>query len=217
MSIQIRYTNDNSATLYSDIFKECYHSTAGAVTESFHVFIDAGLRALNRKKIKVFEAGFGTGLNAFLSFQEAKKRDLIIDYTAIELYPPEKPILEKLSQTYPFLSDISIFQAMHQTDWNQDTKISESFSLTRILDNLLTASIGEEYDLVYFDAFSPDAQPELWTEEVFKKMFNAMSPGGLLTTYCAKGTVRRNMQKAGFVIERLPGLPPKREMLRAGR
>ena len=168
-----------------------------------------------QKIIKVFEVGFGTGLNAFLTFQETKKRDIIIDYTAIELYPPEKTILEDLSQTFPFLSDISIFKALHQYDRKQNTKISDAFSLTKIYDNILTTSIGEEYDIVYFDAFSPNAQPELWTEEVFKKLYDAMYHGGLLTTYCAKGDVRRNMLKAGFTVERLPGLPPKREMLRA--
>ncbi len=214
MSNHIRTTADGSVTLFSDIYNECYHSAAGAVAESMHVFIDAGLRALNREKIKVFEVGFGTGLNAFLTLQDAEKQNLIIDYTTVELNHVEKSILEELSLTFPFSSDISLYNTLHQSVWNQPAKINDNFSLTKIPENLLTTSIGEEYDLIYFDAFSPAAQPELWTEEVFIKMYNALAVGGLLTTYCAKGNVRRNMQKAGFFVDRLPGLPPKREMLR---
>ena len=215
MDLQIRRTDDGSITLFSEMFQECYHSSGGAVKESMHVFINAGLTTLSKSQMNIFEVGFGTGLNALLTLLEAQKHDLTIEYTAIELYPVEKTIVEKLVYA-PFLkTENSLFQSLHQSPWNERTQIIPNFFLRKIYGNLTTASLEEKYDLVYFDAFSPAIQPELWTDEVFAKMFNAMSKGGLLTTYCAKGAVRRAMQKAGFLVERLPGPPPKREMLRA--
>ena len=217
MNLQILKTKDGSSTLFSDTYNENYHSTSGAVSESLHVFINAGLKALNNKNIRIFEVGFGTGLNAFLTNLEVKKSDIIIDYTAIELYPPENYIIQELSKASPFSSEVSMFLSLHKPIWNQRLEVCDKFYLTKTNDNILNASIGDSFDLVYFDAFSPEVQPELWSEEMFKKMFDAMSKGAALTTYCAKGSVRRTMQKVGFTVERLPGLPPKREMLRAGK
>ena len=209
MSNHIRTTADGSVTLFSDIYNECYHSAAGAVAESMHVFIDAGLRALNREKIKVFEVGFGTGLNAFLTLQDAEKQNLIIDYTTVELNHVEKSILEELSLTFPFSSDISLYNTLHQSVWNQPAKINDNFSLTKIPENLLTTSIGEEYDLIYFDAFSPAAQPELWTEEVFIKMYNALAVGGLLKPIVQREMLEGTCKKLDFLLTDCPGCLPR--------
>ncbi len=215
MCVKIKVTSDGSVTLYSETFKENYHSTAGAVAESEHVFINAGLKKLNINGIKILEVGFGTGLNAFLTLHEAIRSKILIDYFAIELYPLEEKILQVLNNSEPFKSDILSFTLLHKYVSDQRMKINNYFNLTVINDDIINASLGEGYNLVYFDAFSPEVQPELWTENMFAKIFNSMTKGGILNTYCAKGIVRRNMQNAGFLVERLPGLPPKREMLSA--
>lgn len=215
MSLHVRSTDDGSFTLFSEVYQECYHSSAGAVSESIHVFIDSGLNAIKKQNIKVFEVGFGTGLNALLSCLEGQKNNLFIDYSAIELYPVGQEILNELEATITLFSKRSVFHSLHDSAWNQRVELSPNFHLTKLHADLLTTKLDGGYDLIYFDAFSPAVQPELWTEEVFEKIYSAMTDGGLLTTYCAKGAVRRALQKAGFTVERLPGRPPKREMLRA--
>jgi tRNA U34 5-methylaminomethyl-2-thiouridine-forming methyltransferase MnmC len=215
MEFNIRTTNDGSKTLFSETFQENYHSTSGAITESNHVFIDSGLRTVHKEKCAVFEMGFGTGLNALLTFLEAQKLGVSIEYTTVELYPLPEEILFALNLNFSGLTHSDIFHLLHQPLWNQRFEISPNFFLTKIRGNLLNAPFGKGYDLVYFDAFSPAIQPELWTEDVFAKLYNSMNPQGILNTYCAKGAVRRAMQHAGFIVERLAGPPPKREMIRA--
>jgi tRNA U34 5-methylaminomethyl-2-thiouridine-forming methyltransferase MnmC len=214
-TLSIQTTADGSRTIFSEQFKETYHSVNGAITESMHVFIQAGLRALTLDSVRIFEVGFGTGLNALLTFVEAQKLNLQVDYHSIELYPLNQSMTDGLE--YPELELLApgIFQNMHHAPWNQPVSLSPNFSLTKSQASLLDFKMDENYDLVYFDAFSPIQQPELWSEEVFRKLYNHMNKGGILTTYCAKGVVRRTMQSVGFTMERLPGPPGKREMLRA--
>ena len=209
----IQTTSDGSSTLFMPNLNESYHSVNGAITESKFVFIDAGFRALNRSTecIKVLEIGFGTGLNAFLTALESEEIDTTIYYTGIELFPLSLDIINQLN----FNDKKGILYKMHETSWEIYRKISERFFLRKIEADFTNYQPDEKYDLIYFDAFSPNVQPELWTEPLFRKLFELMNFGGILTTYCAKGQVRRNMQQAGFSVERLPGPPGKREMLRS--
>ena len=207
MELQVCLTDDGSGTVYSEKFRECYHSSSGAVTESMHVFINAGLRHSSRKNIRILEVGFGTGLNTLLTYLEAKEEKFCIDYTTIELFPLQEQILEQLSSLIKQPEDRTIFRSLHESAWEKYIAISPTFSLKKVNTDILSSPLGDGYDLVYFDAFSPVVQPELWSDAVFEKIFNAMTVGGMLTTYCAKGAARRSMQKAGFIVERLPGPP----------
>lgn len=215
MKLTIQNTTDGSQTLYSEQFNETYHSVNGAVTESMHVFIDAGFKAVVKNRLQVFEVGFGTGLNALLTLQEARKLNKDVRYHAIELFPVSNEVFEKLDYAVFTGEDKDLFYAMHNSTWNTEIQLSPIFLLTKVNDNLLNYKHSAMYDLVYFDAFSPAIQPELWGEEVFRRIYEHMNPDGILTTYCAKGIVRRTLQLLGFTTERLPGPPGKREMLRA--
>jgi tRNA U34 5-methylaminomethyl-2-thiouridine-forming methyltransferase MnmC len=212
--MEIRKTDDGSFTLWSEHYKETYHSTFGAATESNHVFIVAGLKQWKGNSVVIFEMGFGTGLNALLTYKEAQDNKLQIIYHAVELFPVSLNIIEKIEIDSNFND---VFLKMHMAEWNKEVPVSEFFTLKKIGLNLNEWKPETIYNVVYFDAFSPETQPELWTAEVFDKIYNMLSPGGILTTYCAKGIVRRNMIASGFTVERLPGPPGKREMLRAVR
>jgi tRNA U34 5-methylaminomethyl-2-thiouridine-forming methyltransferase MnmC len=214
-SVRIETTGDGSQTVYSEQFQEGYHSVHGAVTESEHIFIDAGFRVCQRGNIRIFEAGFGTGLNAYLTFIEAAKRNVTVDYRSIELFPLDTSVIDQLNYPEFLASDTAVFKVMHDVSWNSATEISTGFCLRKIKADLLEFEPVDDFDLVYFDAFSPVQQPALWSEAIFKKLYTHMSEGGILVTYCAKGIVRRTLEKVGFVTERLPGPPGKREMLRA--
>jgi len=213
--MELRMTADGSNTIFSDIFLESYHSMNGAVTESIHVFIEAGLKSCIKKSIRVFEVGFGTGLNALLSCIEAQKQLITVEYHSVELYPIAMEFVDHLNYHDFLSSDIQLLKAMHEAPWNKTIQISPNFLLKKINVSLLDISLSDFYDVVYFDAFSPAIQPELWTMDIFAKFYNHMFSGGILTTYCAKGEVRRNMLASGFEVERLAGPPGKREMLRA--
>jgi tRNA U34 5-methylaminomethyl-2-thiouridine-forming methyltransferase MnmC len=215
MAFILKTTTDGSKTIFSTRFQECYHSINGAVTESMHVFINAAFNQCVKKQINIFEVGFGTGLNAFLTYIEAKKSDVTVNYHSIELFPLEETMVHSMEYPQFLLADQDVFSTLHNAPWNEEVKISDNYVLKKIKENLLEICLMEFYDLVYFDAFSPTQQPELWTEPVFRKLYERMNTGGLLTTYCAKGIVRRTLNKVGFVTERLPGPPGKHEMLRA--
>ncbi|HEY4789060.1 MAG TPA: tRNA (5-methylaminomethyl-2-thiouridine)(34)-methyltransferase MnmD [Bacteroidales bacterium] len=215
MNLTIQNTVDGSKTVYSDVFQETYHSVNGAVTESIHVFIDAGFKACQKNPAQIFEVGFGTGLNAFLTLIESEKLNIKIEYQSIELFPLGSIEFEQLKYSRYLNSDEKTFKALHNAPWNKKTEITPDFQLYKIKENLLDYSFTDSYDLVYFDAFSPSRQPELWSEDVFGKLFENMNENGILTTYCAKGAVRRILEKVGFKVERLSGPPGKREMLRA--
>jgi tRNA U34 5-methylaminomethyl-2-thiouridine-forming methyltransferase MnmC len=216
--LHLKETSDGSHTLYNSVLNEHYHSHHGALQESRHVFIQAGFSKVFTagNTIRILEIGFGTGLNALLTLMESVRLSCPVVYTALEPFPLSAGIIRSLNYTsLPGLSDYtSVFQQMHSLAEGKQ-QINAYFLLERSLHPLDQFSPSGMYDLVYFDAFAPEVQPELWTEAVFQKLYDCLAPGGILVTYCAKGEVKRNMKKAGFLIERLPGPPGKREMTRA--
>ena len=219
MKREILLTDDGSVTIHLPEWNEQYHSKHGAITEAIHVFIETGLEHWIHKnskhEISILEIGFGTGLNAFLTSLEATKKDLQINYSGIEAYPISEEEIEQLN--YAALLDASEedFLKLHQSNWGASSEISQNFILTKRKQFFSEIKDADFYNVIYFDAFGARVQPELWTEAIFELMFNALKPNGVLVTYSAKGSVRRAMQAVGFVVERLPGPPGKREMLRA--
>jgi len=218
----IERTNDGSVTLYVPYLDEHYHSTNGAVQESQHVYLEAGLKyyintfyknnTLYDNEIHVLEFGFGTGLNAFLTALEAEKQKIKIRYIALEKFPLSEEIIENLNY---FADNEFLFKQIHLSEWGNSVQVSPYFTLHKVNIDFNLFNFPNCYDVVYFDAFAPDKQPEVWTQDLFDKIFSSMNYGGVLTTYCAKGIVRRMMQQAGFSVERIPGAAGKREMLRA--
>ena len=210
-------TTDKSHTLFNENIGEHYHSTFGAVQESEHIFIEAGLKYITESKteISILEMGFGTGLNALLSFKYALENNLTIDYFGIEAFPIQMGDAAKLNYPTILGMEKEFFLEMHKFD-EGNIEISKRFSLQKKLCKLEETNLpSEKFNLVFFDAFSPEVQPELWTVDVFEKIFAAMKSGGVLTTYSCKGIVKRALRSAGFKIKRLPGPPGKREFLRA--
>jgi tRNA U34 5-methylaminomethyl-2-thiouridine-forming methyltransferase MnmC len=214
----IRITEDGSATIFIPELDEHYHSTHGAVQESKHVFIEMGLKSFSKKDIRIFEFGFGTGLNALLTLLDGIAKS--ITYHSMELYPIDWSVIEKLGY-HMFLglpaTEIALFKKMHMEKSDIEFLIRPNFSFKKIKASIIDFTHTEKYDLVYYDAFSPEVQPELWGEEIFLKLYNSMCTNGRLVTYCAKGEVRRRLQRVGFSVERLQGPPGKWEMLRAVR
>ena len=210
-------TDDGSTTIHLEEWNEQYHSKHGAIQEAYHVFIQNGLFQIHRKQVAILEMGFGTGLNALITLIEASKKSLQIAYTGVEKFPVQSEELAQLNFTEALSEPLyrESFEIMHQSPWDTPTNISPSFLLTKQRQDFERITAVESYDLIYFDAFGARVQPHLWTEAIFMKMFNALLPGGILVTYAAKGSVRRAMQAVGFTVERLPGPPGKREMLRA--
>jgi tRNA U34 5-methylaminomethyl-2-thiouridine-forming methyltransferase MnmC len=222
MERQIINTADGSFTVSIPEMNVTYHSTHGAIQESLHVFIQAGLRQMlsGKSSLSILEMGFGTGLNALLTLMEAGKVQKPVHYTAIELNPLEPAQLNALNYCERLnREDLQgIFKQLHNSDWEKEIFVSEYFTLLKSGSDLLEFQITGQanlFDIIYFDAFAPTAQPELWGVPVFEKLFAMQSPGGLLVTYCSKGDVRRAMQSAGFKVEKLAGPPGKREMVRA--
>jgi len=217
MKKEIRLTDDGFNTLFVPELNEHYHSTFGAVAESKHVFIDAGLKLAiqNFEEIHLLEIGFGTGLNALLTL--AGKTNHTIHYTTIEAFPLNKETVELLNYGKELTSEANeAFRKMHASSWEERHQITSKFFITKIASKIEEAELSlNNFNLVYFDAFGPDVQPELWTDEVFRKISESMVPGGIFTTYSAKGEIRRNLKKAGFEVERIPGPPGKRHMTRA--
>ncbi|MDR0506149.1 MAG: tRNA (5-methylaminomethyl-2-thiouridine)(34)-methyltransferase MnmD [Dysgonamonadaceae bacterium] len=211
MKIIIETTADGSHTLSLPEMDEHYHSVNGAVQESKHVYIEAGLKQCGKTEINVLEMGFGTGLNALLTALEAEYHSIKVFYTGIEKYPLPQEIINQLN--YKAINS-PLFQAIHQAEWGKSELINPYFQIEKIQTDFRDYHFLGRYDVVYYDAFAPDKQPEVWSQELFDKIFSAMNLNGVLTTYCAKGNIRRMMQCSGFTVERLPGPPGKREMLR---
>jgi len=211
-------TGDGSLTIHLPEWNEQYHSKHGAIAEAQHVFIESGLYHFisdeNPKTISILEIGFGTGLNAFLTLLFCSDRNMYITYTGVEAYPVMADEIEKLNYAEISMASATLFKELHSTPWEVPAEIANSFQLTKQKKYFSEINNEQEFDIIYFDAFGPRVQPELWTEEIFRKMFHALKPGGILVTYSAKGSVRRAMQATGFTVERLPGPPGKREMLR---
>jgi tRNA U34 5-methylaminomethyl-2-thiouridine-forming methyltransferase MnmC len=219
--LEIKETSDGSHTLLSDDYGVTYHSKHGAVTETHHVFIDAALRfkAAMQQQISILEIGFGTGLNAYATLLESHKRNLKVVYSTYEAFPISLEQAQQLNYTSLLEpeSDGSRFLQLHECSWNEQHYISENFQFLKIKADFNTIEDESLYDIIYFDAFAPESQPELWTESLLSKMYRALKPGGLLTTYCAKGVVKRTFKKIGFLLETLPGPPGKREMIRVSK
>lgn len=217
MNRRIVSTLDGSKTIYLKDWDEHYHSKHGAIQESNHVFINQGLLHIDKSQIAILEIGFGTGLNALMTWMAASEKGYRIEYVGVDAFPITIKELEKLN--YITLLEGSFFEdgfrAMHIGPHNEELLIADNFKLCKLRIDFMKITDENRYDLIYFDAFGPMVQPELWTTILFKKMFKSLSFGGVLVTYSAKGSVRRNMMEVGFTVERLPGPPGKREMLRA--
>ena len=213
-------TSDGSKTIQIEGWNEQYHSIHGALQEAKHVYINAGLKTFLERQTKqntltLLEIGFGTGLNALLTALESLNISQEICYHGIEAYPVAADELQALEYDLLIGSDPSIFRQIHSCSWEETQKILPHFSIVKRQAFFSDIAEANAYDVIYFDAFGPRVQPHLWVESIFKKMYEALRPNGLLVTYCAKGSVRRSMQAVGFEVERLAGPPGKREMLRA--
>ncbi len=215
MSPQIITTADNSHTIKNEQFNETYHSERGALLEAMHVFIEAGFRQVEKAQVAVFEVGFGTGLNAWLTLLEAEKTGQDVYYESIELYPIDISTSSSLNFAALTHGDAQLFDLLHQCEWNRPVAITPRFTLHKVKCNLLDYSHQQMFDVVYFDAFSPDTQPELWTENIFQNIYSSLNPNGLLTTYSSKGLVKQNLRSAGFRVQRLQGAGGKRHMVSA--
>ncbi len=213
----IETTADGSPTLFLPGLNEHYHSVKGALAEARHVYIESAFNRITKPEISLLEIGFGTGLNTFLTCLEAQKRGIAVHYTSLELFPLSWQEVSALQ--YPAVispESASLFHTLHTEDWNTPATVSPLFTLYKRQADLTACSFDRKYDVIYFDAFAPEKQPELWEEKIFETLFSHTSTGGVLTTYCAKGEVRRRLQRAGFSVERLAGPPEgKREILRA--
>jgi len=214
--VDIIKTSDGSETLYSAKYDATYHSMHGALQEAKHVYISEGLSISRKDHIRVFEMGFGTGLNTILSALYAEDHHLSIHYTSIEQFPiPMETALAYNTNGFLPPDKRSVFEKMHALPWEEWSPLSACFNLLKVHGDLLSTPLDGEYDVIYYDAFAPTAQPELWTPEVFRLLYELLAPGGILTTYCCKGQVKRDLKEVGFNIERLKGPPGKRHMLRA--
>jgi len=217
MEIEIIASEDGSHTLFLPALNETYHSLHGAFTESAHIYIKEGLAQLaaNNKTIRVLEIGFGTGLNAFLSLQYAKEQNRTIFFETLEPFPLPAEIIHKLNYT-ELLEDTSEawFLKLHEGAWGKEISLTENFSIFKRTQKLEDFEGEGSYDIVFFDAFGPGKQPDVWGLENIKKCFMLLKEGGLLVTYCAQGQFKRNMKEVGFQVEVLPGPPGKKEMTR---
>lgn len=217
MEYKIITTSDGSKTIYLPHLDETYHSSHGAVQEAIHVFIKHGIQANEQHEIRVFEMGFGTGLNALLTYVEAEQSNRKIHYSGIEAYP----VGVETAMLMDYCSLIGTkhqekFEELHQTDWDQQHALSDVFSFEKIHEKIEEfIPLQEQFDIVFFDAFGPRAQEAMWASSILSKMYDMLKPNGFLVTYCAKGQVKRDLKSLGFTIEALPGPPGKREMTRA--
>ena len=217
MKREILITQDGSTTIHLPDWNENYHSKHGAIQEAQHVFIKNGLSLFENREVSILEIGFGTGLNAFITFLEAKKLNQKIDYYGIEAYPVIAA--EFLQMNYVTAlnaeNNKAIFKKMHESDWEQKIILNDDFCLTKrkqFFDEIVDEN---KYDLIYFDAFGYRVQPELWSTEIFQKMYNSLTNNSYLVTYAARGVVKRSLIEVGFTVEKLEGPPGKREMFRA--
>jgi len=222
---EILTTLDGSTTIHLPEWDESYHSKHGAIQEAYHVFINGGFSLFassdgksssKEKSVSILEIGFGTGLNAFITYLEAEKANKYVDYVGVEAYPVL--LDEALQMNYVSELKVSekaaIFNRMHHVSWNEKQVISKHFNLTKRQQFFQDISDVNQFDLIYFDAFGFRVQPELWSVELFNKMFKSLKSGGILVTYACRGSIKRAMLACGFQVEKLPGAPGKREMLR---
>lgn len=217
MKLKVITTSDGSKTLQLTEWNEQYHSTHGAISEAQHVYINNGLNAISKQSISIFEMGFGTGLNTLMTIIEAKKYNKQITYYSID----KEPLPIELVQALDYVSQLkahdleATFTQLHSCKWNVMHTISDSFKLCKIHNTIENHDFNTTFDLVYYDAFGPRVQEELWRKDILKKLINCINEGGLLVTYCAKGEVKRILKSLGMTVESLAGPPGKREMIRA--
>lgn len=210
----IEVTEDGSHTLFIPEMDEHFHSVHGAIQESMHVFIENGLKKCSRQKINILEVGFGTGLNALLSLLYKGEKE--VNYYSLEKYPLAEEEFMQLNYAQLLDTELQpVFLKLHQCEWNQKVGIIPGFHLTKIDTDLITADLSSfpKFDLVYFDAFAPNKQPEMWTDTILNKISAQCTTGSVFTTYCAKGDVRRSLQQNGYLMQRVPGPPGKKQML----
>ena len=221
MNVEIRQTEDGSSTLYVPELDETYHSIHGAIQESRHVFIEAGLKKLlleassSKKSIKVFEVGFGTGLNALLSLIEINDRDISLEYQSIELYPLQDIVVNQLNYSNALEDNKNYFNQLHESPWGIKVDITKKFKLHKINQSFLEFNTSDKFDLIFFDAFGPSKQSDLWAKDVLNKCYQMLHTSGVLVTYSAKGQLKRDLKDLGFIVEALPGPPGKAQMTRA--
>ena len=217
MTNKLVITNDGSHSIFNPEVNETYHSKHGAIVEAEYVFIKNGLLAENKKQFSILEVGFGTGLNALLTAQKAQQKKIAINYHGIELYPVPKESYIQLNFTELIGEEKSKLLNLHECNWEEEHVINKFFKLTKNEIALENYTSKTKFDIIYFDAFSPEKQPELWTAEVFQNMYDLLKEDGFLVTYCAKGVVKRTMKAVGFEIVVLDGPPGKRQMTRANK
>lgn len=217
MKREIIQTSDGSTTIHLPEFDECYHSKHGAIQEAQHVFIKNGFSLFVGKPVAILEIGFGTGLNAFITFLESQHTNQQINYVGVEAYPvdPEEVLQMNYVAELKAESQSEIFAKMHASEWGNEIALSQNFALTKRRQFFDAIDDIGKFDLIYFDAFGYRMQPELWSTEIFRKMHDALKPKGILVTYAARGVVKRSMIEVGFTVEKLAGPPGKREMFRA--
>lgn len=220
MKRHLQFTADGSHTIQIDELNVTYHSKHGAIQESQHVFIDAGISYLHQVKqlneYQILEMGFGTGLNALLTAIFADQMSVHVNYHSIEALPLTDEEASMLNYG-TLLQQISFFSQIHAAPWDRATPIHPKFELNKHHCTMNDFNALEQFNIIYYDAFAPTAQPELWTVEVFEKLYHLLKPEGILVTYCSKGVVRRAMEAAGFRVTKLQGPPGKREMVKAFR
>jgi tRNA U34 5-methylaminomethyl-2-thiouridine-forming methyltransferase MnmC len=214
---EIIKTLDGSTTIHLEEWGECYHSKHGAIQEAKHVFIKNGLSLFTDNSIAVLEIGFGTGLNAFITFLEANKKQQHISYVGVEAYPVAADEVLMMNYVVELGADEyeDMFKKMHESNWDETIRITNLFELTKRKQFFQEIDDVETFDLIYFDAFGYQVQPELWSTDIFRRMYAALKPNGVLVTYAARGVVKRSMIEVGFMVEKLAGPPGKREMFRA--
>ncbi len=219
MQGRIFETGDGSPSIFSEQFGVSYHSMHGAIQETEHVFIEAGLRyrAAELEELSILGIGMGTGLNAYMTYLEAERQQLKINYVTIEAFPLEFVVAEQLNYAELLGKEDTqaLFLTLHEAAWGKTQELSPCFKFTKWLKRFEEIDFMNQFDVIYFDAFAPNAQPELWEADLLTKMYHALKPNGVLVTYCAKGVVKRTLKAIGFEVQAIPGPPRKREMTRA--
>jgi tRNA U34 5-methylaminomethyl-2-thiouridine-forming methyltransferase MnmC len=209
-------TSDGSHTIYVPELDDHYHSIHGAVQESEHIFIKNGFDTCTSNPVNIFEVGFGTGLNALLTAIRSLNGERQVIYTTIEKYPVHEDLIWSLNHSeFAGREGKKIFNLIHYAPWNSLTTICKNFTIKKIKSDLTVSKPSGKYDLIYFDAFGPEKQPEMWTQDIFKSISDITVKGGILVTYSAKGDVKRNLKECGFDVSLLPGPPGKRQITRA--
>ena len=216
MKREIRLTADGSPTLYVPELDETYHSMHGSVQEAKHVFIANGLNYLfaRNEEVRILEVGFGTGLNAILTALFSFENKLPIKYTGVEAFPVEEKIWQKLSYFQTPL-EMELYQKLMKSEWDVPQLLHSYFSMVKLETNIHEWQSDKKFDLIYFDAFGPNAQADMWQKSIFEKLYGVLNHGGVLVTYCAQGQFKRDLKAVGYGLEALPGPPGKREMTRA--